>query len=113
MDGMGARMKARARELGISDTKAAERAGLAQTRYAAYAVDKYEPDLGTLIRICRVLHLTPNDLLGWDEEAVAAAEGDALRRRITANLSALRPDMLNVVDTITTALIATKATKID
>ena len=105
MNGMGARMKARARELGLSDTKVAERAGLAQTRYAAYAVDKYEPDLATLLRICRVLRLTPNDLLGWTEEG-EDDESAGLRRRIAANLSALGPGMLKVVDTITAALAA-------
>lgn len=88
--------------MGLSDTKVAERAGLAQTRYAAYTVDKYEPDLGTLLRICRVLHLTPNDLLGWTEDG--DIEADGLRRRIVANLSALGPDMLKVVNTITAAL---------
>ena len=102
MNGMGARMKARARELGLSDTKVAERAGLAQTRYAAYAVDKYEPDLATLLRICRVLRLAPNDLLGWTEEDGAEVAG--LRRRIAANLSAVDLDVLKVVDTMTAAL---------
>lgn len=107
MNGMGARMKARARELGLSDTKVAERAGLAQTRYAAYAVDKYEPDLGTLLRICRVLQLTPNDLLGWTEGG--DTEAADLRRRIAANLSALHPDVLKIVDTMTAALAADAA----
>ena len=104
MNGMGARMKVRARELGLSDTKVAEQAGLAQTRYAAYAVDKYEPDLATLLRICRVLRLTPNDLLGWTEKD--DAEAAHLRRRITMNLSALPPDLLKIVNTITAALVA-------
>lgn len=107
MNGMGARMKARARELGLSDTKVAERVGLAQTRYAAYAVDKYEPDLGTLLKICRVLHLTPDDLLGWTEEG--DAEIADLRRRITANLSVLSSDVLKVVNTMTAALAADAA----
>ena len=102
MHGMGARMKARARELGLSDTKVAERAGLAQTRYAAYVIDKYEPDLATLLRICRVLHLTPNDLLEWTEEG--GAEIARLRCRVAANLSALELDVLKVVDTMTAAL---------
>ena len=102
MLGMGARMKARARELGLSDTKVAERAGLAQTRYAAYAIDKYEPDLATLLRICRALRLTPNDLLGWREEGDAKAA--ELRRRIAANLSPLDSNVLKIVDTMTAAL---------
>ena len=103
MQGMGARMKARARELGLSDTKVAERAGLAQTRYAAYTVDKYEPDLGTLLRICRVLRINPNDLLGWTEERGDDESAD-LRRRIEANLSALAPETLRVLHTMTAAL---------
>lgn len=104
MNGMGMRMKARARELGLSDTKIAERAGLAQTRYAAYTIDKYEPDLGTLLRICHALRLSPNDLLGWTEGG--GDESAGLRCRIAANLSALGPDMLKVVNTITAALAA-------
>lgn len=105
MNGIGARMKARARELSLSDTRVAERAGLAQTRYAAYTVDRYEPDLATLLRICRVLHLSPNDLFGWTE----LAEDDdsaSLRRRIIMNLPLLEPEMLNVINTIILALAA-------
>ena len=104
---MGARMKARARELGLSDTKVAERAGLAQTRYATYTIDKFEPDLGTLLRICRVLHVTPNDLLGWTD-AKADIKVDALRKHIAANLLVLEPSSLNIVDVITSALISAK-----
>ena len=63
-----------------------------------------DPDPGTLLRICRVLHLTPDDLLGWTEKGDAEAAN--LRRRITANLSALNPDVLKVVNTMTTALAA-------
>ena len=76
---------------------------MAQARYAAYAVDKYEPDLGTLLRICRVLHLAPNDLLGWSEGG--DAKTTELRQRIAANLSTLPPDLLKIVNTITVALV--------
>lgn len=109
MNGMGARMKARARELGLSDTKVAERAGLAQTRYATYTIDKFEPDFGTLLRICRVLHVTPNDLLGWTEIEADSKIG-VLQKHIIANLSVLEPDLLNIVDTITSALVNTANT---
>ena len=96
-------MKARARELGLSDTKVAERAGLAQTRYAAYTVDKYEPDLPTLLRVCRVLNLSPNELLGWTEVTTDEESVD-LRQRIVTNLSVLKLDTLNFIDIITSAL---------
>ena len=62
--------------------------------------------LGTLLRICRVLHLTPNDLLGWTEGG--DTEIADLRRRVAANVSALPPDVLKIVDTITAALAASE-----
>jgi hypothetical protein len=64
-----------------------------------------------LLRICRVLHLSPNDLLGWAEEGGDDVTTASLRLRITANLSALDPDMLKVVNTITTALVASAGGK--
>src|SRR3954469_16777595 len=60
----GERLKARARELGLTDVEVARRAGLNDRRYAHYVTNAREPDLATLLRISRTLDTTPNDLLG-------------------------------------------------
>lgn len=61
-------MKARARELGLTDAEVARRLGLSQSRYSAYVNGKREPDLATLRRICGVLRTTPDALLGMAED---------------------------------------------
>lgn len=105
MDGIGARLKARARELGLSDTKVAERVGLSQTRYATYTIDKFEPDLTTLMRICKELSISPNDLLGWADEEVGS-EAEGITRKIVSNSSLLNLTTLRTVDIIISALLA-------
>jgi transcriptional regulator with XRE-family HTH domain len=63
MDLFAKRLRERARELGLSDAEVARRAGLAERRYGHYVRGTREPDFETLMRICAVLDVTPNDLL--------------------------------------------------
>jgi len=44
MQGFGARLMARARELGLSNAEVARRAGLSERRFGNYATDIREPD---------------------------------------------------------------------
>lgn len=104
MDGMGERMRARARDLGWSDAEVARRVGLAQTRYANYVTDRHEPDLATLVRICAVLGASADSLLGI--EAPAKASIEKLRRSIAASSRALDVESLAVASTVLDALLA-------
>jgi transcriptional regulator with XRE-family HTH domain len=63
MDLFAKRLRDRARELGLSDAEVARRAGLAERRYGHYTRGVRQPDFQTLLRICHVLGITPNDLL--------------------------------------------------
>ena len=104
MRGLGDRMRGRARELGIADAEVARRAGLTQQRYANYVADRHEPDLETFARLCSVLQLSADRLLGEPvfvpppprlEEALAkldaesmgalALVAEALALRVSAN----------------------------
>ena len=82
MQGMGARLRARARELGLSDTEVARRLDISQPRYANYVNDINEPDLATLVRICRALGIAPDEALGFADAPRQTAD-DVLRARIT------------------------------
>ncbi len=62
--GIGARMRRRMRDLGLSARKTARRAGLSQRQLGFYLVDQRQPDLATLLDICQALQTTPSDLLG-------------------------------------------------
>lgn len=86
MDGFGARLAARARELGLSNAEIARRAGLSERRFGNYVADYREPDLQTLATLARVLLITTDTLLGL---APDKAESD--RGRLLAEIdSALR-----------------------
>ena len=63
MDLFAKRLRERARQLELSDAEIARRSGLAERRYGHYVRGMREPDFATLMRICSVLDVTPNDLL--------------------------------------------------
>ncbi|MGY0790860.1 helix-turn-helix domain-containing protein [Azospirillum argentinense] len=67
MINVGRALRARAEELGLSDTEVARRSGLDVGRYGNYVRGTREPDFRTFLRICRVLLTTPNTLLGIEE----------------------------------------------
>jgi transcriptional regulator with XRE-family HTH domain len=84
MDLLARRLRERARHLELSDAEVARRAGLAERRYGHYVRGTREPDLATLIRICAVLNVTPNDLLLADKTARPTAHDRWLSRLIAA-----------------------------
>jgi transcriptional regulator with XRE-family HTH domain len=63
MEAFAKRLRERARQLELSDADLARRAGLAGRRYGHYVRGTREPDFVTLLRICAILDVTPNDLL--------------------------------------------------
>jgi transcriptional regulator with XRE-family HTH domain len=85
----GERLKARARELGISDTEVARRLGLTQRRYSGYVNESREPNFSDLLRICAVLCVTPDHVLGV--RPLEASE-DAQLSALTA-LRSMPPDI--------------------
>ena len=100
-------MRSRALELGLSDAEVARRAGLTATRYGHYVSDYREPDLATLVRICRVLGLRPDRLLGY-EQADEAGDGVAeRRRRLVAFAEMMDADTLDLAIPVMQALAAT------
>ena len=81
MQGLGERLRLRAKALGMTDSEVARRLGLSQGRYSNYVNGIVEPDLGTLVRIARALGMTADETLGMTPPA-AEDEGQILRTRI-------------------------------
>ena len=81
---LGERLRARARELGLSDAEVARRLGLSQPRYAHYVSGVREPDYATLARICRALMMSPNEALGFEAQPMQPDEVERLRQRVGA-----------------------------
>ena len=107
MQGLGQRLRDRARELGLADATVAERLGLSQQRYHNYTSDQTEPDYETLLRICRALAIEPNTALGFSALHAEADEGAALQARITAAAGTMALPTLR----ITAAVVDTLARK--
>ncbi len=88
--GIGERLRARARELQLTDAEVARRLGLSQSRYAHYVSGTRAPDYQTLARICRTLLTSPDQLLGFSPgPPEPSPEAALLRERALAALAAM------------------------
>ena len=105
MQGLGDRLRARARELGVSDSEVARRSGVGQTAYANYVSDRHEPKLPTFLRICAVLGASPNDLLG--RPTGMSDELVGLRERVTATMEAMDAGTVALLARVADGLVAT------
>jgi transcriptional regulator with XRE-family HTH domain len=106
MQVLGQRLRLRAKELGFSNAEVARRAGLSERRYGFYVTGDREPDLSTLLRICKVLATTPNLLLGFSEDGKEGSHRAALFERLRAACRALSEHDLQVLAIQTEALVA-------
>ncbi len=52
---------------GVSQEKLAKELGTTQATVSRWTKGINQPDFETLFSICKILDLTPNDLLGWGE----------------------------------------------
>lgn len=89
MRALGQKLRSRARELGFSNAEVARRAGLSERRYGFYVTGDREPDLSTLLRICKVLATTPNILLGFAEDGKEGSTRASLVERLRIACRAL------------------------
>jgi transcriptional regulator with XRE-family HTH domain len=95
---LGQRLRSRARELGLTNAEVARRAGLSERRYGFYVTGDHEPDLSTLLRICKVLATTPNILLGFSEDGKEGSNRAALVERLrTASRALSEHDLQSLV----------------
>lgn len=96
METFAENLRVRIKDLGLTHAEVARRCDLEIRRFHHYVVGDREPDLGTLVRIAKVLETTPDVLLGARREAaIDADEASRLRARLSAtavtmDLSALR-----------------------
>jgi transcriptional regulator with XRE-family HTH domain len=102
---LGERLRERGRELGLADAEIARRCGLSQARYQHYVVGRRAPDFTTFVRICRVLGVTPNQLLGFDPLPVATDERERLLERASVTFRTLDDDQLKTAVRLLDALI--------
>ena len=108
MDGLGKVLRDRAAALGLSDSEVARRAGLSQARYHNYVSDQTEPDLATLVRVCRTLGISPDKALGYDQRSSAPTGDDLMRERIRSAVQAIEGDALALLADMLEALVSVR-----
>lgn len=108
MEIFGKRLRARARELSLTDSEVARRAGLTERRYAHYVKGTREPDMATLVRVCRVLNTTPNDLLGVTTGRASTGERGKSMDRIQAAIAVLGSSELALAHDLLVSLVRHK-----
>lgn len=111
MEGVGTRLRKRARDLGLADAEVARRAGLSTQRYGHYVAGRREPDLAAFVRICRALDMTPNDVLLGPMRSVGRSSADKLAARLSAAVSSLNPDDLPLAVDLIEALVKRRAAR--
>jgi transcriptional regulator with XRE-family HTH domain len=98
MQVLGDQLRRRAKELDLTDAEVARRAGLSPRRYGNYVTGDREPDLQTLVRICKVLATTPDQLLGFDDvkSTKRKSERDRLIDKLVATAQLLNDTQLKL-----------------
>jgi transcriptional regulator with XRE-family HTH domain len=95
MESFGRRLRARAKQLGLTDAAAARRCGLSERRFGYYVRGTHEPDYTTLLKICATLDTTPDALLLPVPAAKPRSE-DKLLSRLAGTSRTLDPDDLQL-----------------
>ena len=81
----------------LSEAQIARHLGMSRIRYTTYVNDRGERDIARLLRICRFLRITPNELLGYDGRPAARPATRRYLQRITAAARVLTPKSLKMV----------------
>lgn len=98
------RVRARARELGLTDAEVARRLNLSPTRYANYMSKSREPDLMLFVRLCRALDTTPDSMLAFQAVPEPDSPAGQVLARATSTLRALPPVSLTLAHALLAAL---------
>jgi len=68
MNAFGDNLHWRLREKHMTQSSLAKLLGLSSPTVQAYCAGRIVPSVYTLLRICTLLQISPNKLLGWSEE---------------------------------------------
>lgn len=60
-------LKSEMKSAHMSQEKLAKALNTTQATVSRWASGENEPDFQTLLQICQILNVTPNELLGWED----------------------------------------------
>ena len=106
MEPLASNLRARAKQLGISNAEAARRADLSERRYANYVSGDREPDLATLVRIAEVLEMTTDQLLSVEGDGPDISKRALLTDRLSSAAGAMQEEELELVVTQAEAIVS-------
>lgn len=82
---IGNRLLAIRKRLGMTQAEVAEAAGLSDRTYADIERGSVNMRIETILRICGVLHITPDEILTENAESVTAQEESIMERLNACN----------------------------
>ena len=85
------------KRIGMTQAEVAEAAGLSDRTYADIERGTVNMRIETILRICQVLHITPNEIL-TEERMTQSAEQDAIWERLCACNSKDKETALRLLD---------------
>ena len=68
------------KKAGMTQYEVAEKAGLSDRTYADIERGKVNMRIETILRICKALHITPNDVLTQDADTLSSTQTELLDR---------------------------------
>jgi transcriptional regulator with XRE-family HTH domain len=107
MRSLGKNLRKRARELNLSDAEVARRIGLTEQRYGNYVRGEREPDLETLVRICKTLGISPNEALGWETASSPSKQSNTrsnLLAQVMSDCGTLSDEQLELLSRVARAI---------
>ena len=85
MRSVGNKLLAFRRRLGMTQAEVAEAAGLSDRTYADIERGSVNMRIETALRICQVLHITPDEIFTEEAETVAQKQAELLERMNACN----------------------------
>ena len=73
------------KRMGMTQAEVAEAAGLSDRTYADIERGSVNMRTETILRICSVLHITPDEILTEESASLAARQAELIERLITCN----------------------------
>ena len=87
MNGFCERLKSERLRAKLTQKEVAEKLHISVQTYNGYETKGYEPKFELLIKICHILRVTPNYILGWDTDSMEVWH---LIRNIESNIEEIK-----------------------
>ena len=106
---IGKNLKKTRLKAGLSQIELAEEIGVVQTIVSKYELDQLNPTVDTLIAICKILDITPDQLLGYSDKETIYEINKSIMKRAKAISALTNSDQNHILKSLDTLLNGVKS----